>query len=64
MTPDLTLLVWATALTLVRRVIAVLEAQTLVGLRALAGNRENLPPVAGQAGRAATCWKALRYPRH
>jgi len=53
MSTDLTLLVWAVALTLVQSVIAVLGAQMQVGLPALAGNRENLPPITGWAGRAA-----------
>ena len=53
MTPDLKLLVWAVALTLVQSVIAVIGAQLQVGLPALAGNRENLPPITGWAGRAA-----------
>jgi uncharacterized MAPEG superfamily protein len=53
MSPDLTLLVWAVALTVVQNVIAVIGAQTRVGLPALAGNRENLPPITGWAGRAA-----------
>ena len=34
-------------------VIAVLGAMQQVGLPALAGNRENLPPITGWAGRAA-----------
>ena len=53
MTPDLKLLVWAVALTLVQCVIAVIGAQLQVGLPALAGNRENLPTITGWAGRAA-----------
>lgn len=53
MSPDLTLLVWATALTLVQCFIALPGAMLQVGLPALAGNRENLPPIAGWAGRAA-----------
>lgn len=53
MSPDLTLLVWAVALTLVQCVIAVLGAMLQVGLPALAGNRENLPPITGWADRAA-----------
>ena len=53
MSTDLTLLVWAVALTLVQGVIAVLGAQMQVGLPALAGNRENLPPITGWADRAA-----------
>jgi uncharacterized MAPEG superfamily protein len=50
---DLTLLIWAVALTLVQSVIAVLGAQMQVGLPALASNRENLPPITGWADRAA-----------
>jgi len=53
MTQDLTLLVWSVALTLVQSVIAVLGAMQEVGLPAVAGNRENLPPIAGWADRAA-----------
>jgi len=53
MTPDLKLLVWSVALTLVQSVIAVLGAIMAVGLPALAGNRDNLPPIGGWAGRAA-----------
>jgi len=53
MSPDFQLLVWAVALTLAQSVIAVLGAQMQVGLPALAGNRDNLPPLTGWAGRAA-----------
>ena len=53
MTPDLTLLVWAAALTLVQAVIAATGATLQVGLPALAGNRENLPRITGWADRAA-----------
>lgn len=49
---ELKLLVWSVALTLVQMVIAVLGAMLLVGLPALAGNRDNLPAVGGWAGRA------------
>jgi uncharacterized MAPEG superfamily protein len=52
MSPDLKLLVWSTALTLVQSVIAVLGAMIQVGLPALAGNRDNLPAIEGWAGRA------------
>lgn len=52
MSPDLKLLVWSTALTLVQAVVAVLGAMLQVGLPALAGNRENLPAIDGWAGRA------------
>jgi uncharacterized MAPEG superfamily protein len=53
MTTDLTLLVWAVGLTLAQAVIATIGAQMQVGLPALAGNREGLPPITGWAGRAA-----------
>jgi len=53
MSTDLTLLVWAVALTLVQCVIAVLGATQQVGLPELAGNRENLPATTGWADRAA-----------
>jgi uncharacterized MAPEG superfamily protein len=53
MSTDLTLLVWAVALTLAQSAIAAAGAQIQVGLPALAGNRENLPPITGWAGRAA-----------
>ena len=53
MSTDLTLLVWAVALTLAQSVIAVAGAMLQVGPTALAGNRENLPPITGWADRAA-----------
>ena len=52
MSPDLKLLVWSTALTVVQMVIAALGAMLQVGLPVLAGNREGLPEFAGWAGRA------------
>jgi len=52
MSPDLTLLVWAVALTLVQAIVAAFGAMLQVGLPALAGNREHLPPIEGWAGRA------------
>lgn len=52
MTQELTLLTWATALTFVQAVIAVMGATLKVGLPTLAGNRENLPAFEGWAGRA------------
>jgi uncharacterized MAPEG superfamily protein len=51
-TPDLSLLVWTLVLTFVQVVIAALGANTEVGLPTLAGNREDLPPITGWAGRA------------
>ena len=53
MSTDLTLRVWAVALTLAQSVIAVAGAMLQVGPTALAGNRENLPPITGWADRAA-----------
>jgi uncharacterized MAPEG superfamily protein len=52
MIPDLTILVWAVALTFVEVVVAALGAQLQVGVGALAGNRDELPPLSGFAGRA------------
>ena len=52
MTFDLQMLVWAAALALVQMVIAAAGAQGQVGLPVLAGNREELPPITGWAGRA------------
>jgi uncharacterized MAPEG superfamily protein len=53
MSTDLTLLVWGIALTFAQSIVAVLGAIPRVGLPALAGNRENLPPITGWADRAA-----------
>lgn len=52
MTPDLRLLLWVLVLTFVEVVVAVLFAQGQVGLGMLAGNREDLEPLTGFAGRA------------
>ena len=52
MTPDLKILVWSVALTFVELVVAVLAVQGQVGLGPLAGNRDNVPPLTGFAGRA------------
>jgi uncharacterized MAPEG superfamily protein len=52
MTPDLTIVVWAVALTFVEVVVAALGAQLQVGVGALAGNRDEVPPLSGFAGRA------------
>jgi uncharacterized MAPEG superfamily protein len=53
MKPELTLLVWATLLTVVQAVIAVQGAFNQVGLLVLAGNRDGMPDIKGWAGRAA-----------
>jgi uncharacterized MAPEG superfamily protein len=52
MSPELTLLVWATVLTLVQALVATMGATSQVGLPILAGNRETLPAIGGWAGRA------------
>ena len=52
MKPELMCLTWAVALTVVQMLIAVSGATLQVGLPALAGNREGLPPATGWAGRA------------
>ena len=52
MSVDLKLLIWSVALTLVQMVLAVIGAQTQVGLPPLVGNRDNLPVMTGFAGRA------------
>jgi uncharacterized MAPEG superfamily protein len=52
MSIDLKLLIWSVALTLVQMVVAVVGAQTQIGLPPLIGNRDNLPVLQGFAGRA------------
>lgn len=52
MKPELMWLLWALALTFVQVLVAVSGATLQVGLPALAGNREGLPPCTGWAGRA------------
>ena len=53
MKPEMMLLVWAVALAFAQALVAVQGAFMQVGLPMLAGNRENLPAIAGWAGRAA-----------
>lgn len=52
MSVELTLLVWAAALTVGQAVVGVLGAIQQVGLPTLAGNRESMPQLEGWAGRA------------
>ena len=52
MKPELMWLVWAVALTVVQMLIAVTGAFLQVGLPKLASNRDNMPALAGWAGRA------------
>ncbi len=52
MSLELTLLVWSVALAFVQMLVAVSGAALQFGVSDLAGNRENLPPAGGWAGRA------------
>jgi uncharacterized MAPEG superfamily protein len=52
MKPEMMLLVWAVALTLVQKLIAVAGSASQVGVMPLFGNREGLPVPTGWAGRA------------
>jgi len=53
MKPELMLLAWSVLLAFVQMLVAVTGYMFQVGLPALAGNREGLPPATGWAGRAA-----------
>jgi uncharacterized MAPEG superfamily protein len=52
MRPELNLLVWAAALTVVQVLVAVMGAFSQVGLMKLVGNREDMPKLTGWVGRA------------
>jgi uncharacterized MAPEG superfamily protein len=52
MKPELNLLVWAAALTVVQVLVAVMGAFNQVGLMKLVGNRDDMPKMLGWAGRA------------
>ena len=52
MKPELMLLAWAVALTLVQMLVAASGAASQVGVMPLFGNREGLPGLTGWAGRA------------
>jgi len=52
MKPELFWLMWAVALTFAQMLVAVSGAALQVGLPTLVGNRANLPPCTGWAGRA------------
>jgi len=52
MKPELMLLLWAVALTVVQMLIAVSGATLQVGLPKLASNRDNMPPLTGWVARA------------
>jgi uncharacterized MAPEG superfamily protein len=53
MKPEMMLLLWAVVLAFAQALVAVQGAFMQVGLPMLAGNRENMPPITGWAGRAA-----------
>ena len=52
MTPDLSWLIWTIVLTFVQVVVAAATANAQVGLPELAGNRDEMAPLTGPAGRA------------
>ncbi len=52
MSPDLKYLVWSVALTFAQVVLFLLFGMLQVGLPALAGNRDDIPPIEGMADRA------------
>ena len=52
MKPEMMLLLWAVVLMFVQMLISAHGAFMQVGLATLAGNRDNMPPLAGWAGRA------------
>lgn len=49
---ELTLLIWAAALTLIQMIISALGSVSQIGLTTLAGNRANLADTTGWASRA------------
>lgn len=49
---ELTLLIWAAALTLIQMIISALGSVSQIGLTTLAGNRDNLADTTGWASRA------------
>jgi uncharacterized MAPEG superfamily protein len=59
MSLELTLLIWSTALAFVQMLIAALAAALEVGVPRLVGNRENLPPMTGWAGRAQRAYRNM-----
>lgn len=52
MKPEMLLLLWAVVLMFVQMLVAAQGAFMQVGLVTLAGNRDNMPPLTGWAGRA------------
>src|SRR5258706_13074299 len=52
MKPEIVLLLWAAALTVVQMLIAVSGATLQVGLPVLASNRDKMPPLTGWVWRA------------
>ena len=52
LSPELTLLLWSIAITFIQLIVSLLGATVQHGLPTLAGNRENIGPTSGWAGRA------------
>ena len=50
--PELTFLLWSVAITFIQLIVSLLGATVQHGLPTLAGNRENIGPTSGWAGRA------------
>ena len=59
MSLELTLLIWSTALAFVQMLIAASAAALEVGVPTLVGNRENLRPMTGWAGRAQRAYRNM-----
>ncbi len=52
MSHEVSLLVWSVALTFVQMLVSAAGAQGTVSLQTLVGNRDDMPPLTGWAGRA------------
>ena len=52
LSPELTFLLWSVAITFIQLIVSLLGATVQHGLPTLAGNRENIGPTSGWAGRA------------
>jgi uncharacterized MAPEG superfamily protein len=56
---EITLLIWSVALCVLQMLVAAVGANLQVGLPALAGNRQDMPPLTGWAGRAQRAHRNL-----
>ena len=61
MSMEMKLLIWSAALAFIQMLIAVTGAFLQVGLPKLAGNREDLPPITGWAGRADRAFRNMMH---